>query len=171
MSVSAVFPGSFNPVHPGHLDIIRKASGIFGRVYVLIAKNPAKTYDVDPVTRKKWIQRVLAFNGLDNVLTEINMFDTLAEFTLKYKVNHVVRGIKGQASLDYEESQVPYNRILNPAMEYVYLTADRIHDHFSSTSVKQFVKLTTPVMVKELYGPAFPEETVEEIYNAYKSLK
>ena len=167
---TVIFPGSFNPIHPGHLDIIKKSARIFDSVVVLLAKNPAKKYDVPAEKRIEWINRTLAHNGIVNATVCENPYDTLAEFTLNTKQNNVVRGIKGQVSIEYEEAQIPFNKVLNPDMEYVYLTSDRSLDHFSSTSVKQFIKLTTLENVIKLYGPTFPEDVVAEIYRAYKML-
>ena len=49
----AVYPGSFNPVHPGHLHVIRQAAQVFDRVIVLIAENPEKSYPINPILRMK----------------------------------------------------------------------------------------------------------------------
>ena len=54
----AVYPGSFNPVHPGHLHVIRQAAQVFDRVIVLIAENPEKSYPINPVLRMKWIKEM-----------------------------------------------------------------------------------------------------------------
>ena len=53
----AVYPGSFNPVHPGHLHVIRQAAELFDKVYVLVAENPEKSYKVPAEVRASWLDK------------------------------------------------------------------------------------------------------------------
>ena len=69
----AVYPGSFNPVHPGHLHVIRQAAEVFDEVIVLVAENPEKTYKVPAEVRAHWIDEMTTgFQWKKNIVIDIS---------------------------------------------------------------------------------------------------
>ena len=170
----AVYPGSFNPVHPGHLHVIRQAAQIFDKVIVLIADNPAKQYDIPAVERRNWINAMTTGYDWSNKVVIADTHESLVDYCKHNNIDFIVRGIRNGTDLDFERSQCEYNTVLSdkPAnINYVYFTPPRHAEHLSSTSVKQFIKYATFEKLCNLYflggWGSFPD-TVKKIFDAYK---
>ena len=143
----AVYPGSFNPVHPGHLQVIQQAAQVFDEVVVLIADNPAKTYTVSHEKRAEFIRRFLTgFSWFSKV--KIDYTDgSLVDYCAEHEIEFIVRGLRNGTDLEYEKTQYEYNMTLAvekcPALTYVYFTTSVTANHLSSSAVKQFMKYAT----------------------------
>lgn len=101
----AVYPGSFNPVHPGHLEVIRQATNLFDKVIVLVAINPDKNYRVLSLKRCEWIRNLIKnFSWADRVKVESTDL-SLSKYCFNHKINIVIKGIRNQNDLMSEEAQ------------------------------------------------------------------
>lgn len=147
MSKVAIYPGSFNPVTIGHLAIIHKAARLFDAVNVIVADNPAKTYNVSIDQRVQWIKTITA--DLPNVFTGflpagtplVDAYKDLPHRAQKY----IVRGLRNATDFAYEMEQQYYNDILadiSHHMETVYLTAQAFNS-VSSTNLREVAKLVS----------------------------
>lgn len=132
-----VFPGSFDPVTNGHVDLIKRASTLADRVIIAVAINTSKQplFDLDErcallslATKHILGVEVIPFNGL------------LADFAKKYNAQALVRGIRGATDADYEIQLAQVNRLLNEQLETILLPAHAKTGFISSTVVKEVFK-------------------------------
>lgn len=138
MKKIAVFAGSFDPFTLGHLDIVKRASALFDEFYVLLAVNASKKYYFDEATRAEMVRKAVA--GLSNV--KVDFFDGLTvEFMKRVGANFLVRGIRGAADVEYEQSVAWNNKNLYPECETVFLSSAPEHLMVSSTVVRELLKV------------------------------
>jgi pantetheine-phosphate adenylyltransferase len=130
----AVYPGSFDPVTNGHVDIIERAAKIFDLVYVAITVNPEKTpfFNVDEreIMLKDAVKhikkaKVETFNGL------------LIDYARHKKAHAVVRGLRAVSDFDYEFQLALTNLRLCPEIETVFIMTDYKYSYLSSSLVRQ----------------------------------
>lgn len=134
MSV-ALYPGSFDPMTLGHIDIIRRASMIFDKVIVAVMDNYAKKYCFSPDERIRLAEKSLAPLDLGNV--EIVRFGgLLADFVNQCHANVIVKGIRNASDFDYELAMAEANRQLNRSAETVFFTPSVNCLHISSSIVR-----------------------------------
>ncbi len=134
----AVYPGSFDPVTFGHLDIIRRASKMFDRLVVVVMVNPKKQYSFTPSERVRLIKAVTA--DLDNV--EVEYYDgLLADFAKTKNAGVIVKGLRAMSDFEYEFQMALANKKLNPEVETVFLTTAAENMYLSSSMVKQIASM------------------------------
>jgi len=130
----AVCPGSFDPVTVGHIDIIRRAAGLFDKVIVVVMVNYHKTnYYFSAEERVELLKRSI---HLDNVEVE-TYGGLLAQYCKERGACAVVKGLRAVSDFEYEFQQALTNKKLNPDFETVFLTAHADSMYLSSSVVKQ----------------------------------
>ena len=135
--VTAVYPGSFDPVTNGHTDLIERASGLFERLIVGVAKNinKSKTFDTDE--RIAMLKEVST--GLGNVqIMEID--GLLVDFVAKQNARVILRGLRAVSDFEYEFQLATMNRNLQPDIETLFLTPAEKYSFISSSLVKEVAK-------------------------------
>ncbi len=132
----AVFPGSFDPLTNGHLDIITRASRVFDRVVVAVLSNPQKQTLFSCQDRVKLIEQVVK-EGLQQV--EVASFDgLLIDFAKKLGATVLIRGLRAVSDYEYELQMALMNRQLsNNDIETVFLVTREKNSYISSSVVKQ----------------------------------
>ncbi len=138
----AVFPGSFDPLTNGHVDVIDRASRLFDRVVVAVLVNSGKTplFSVDE--RLAIIREVFA----DRPAIDVDAFDgLLVEYVRKRRGSAVVRGLRRASDFDYEVQMTDMNRHLDPGVETVFLVPSPHVAFISSTLVREIAALGGPV--------------------------
>ncbi|PKF60541.1 pantetheine-phosphate adenylyltransferase [Psychromonas sp. psych-6C06] len=134
---TVIFPGSFDPITNGHLDLIIRASRLADRVIVGVAKNETKNTLFDLQTRCALVTEatqqiegvhVLPFSGL------------LADLAKQQEAQALIRGIRGTTDADYEIQLSQVNKALNPQLETILLAANGETGFISSTVVKEVFK-------------------------------
>jgi len=136
--ITAVCPGSFDPVTLGHVDIIRRAAAMFGRVIVIVATNPLKAPLFPAEERAAFLRR--ACLPFPNV--EIDIFDgLLADYCRERGASVIVKGLRAMSDFEYEFQMALTNRKLNPEVETVFYTTSAEHMYLSSSLVKQVAAL------------------------------
>lgn len=134
----AVYPGSFDPVTNGHLDILRRACRIFDRVIVAVAHNPAKTHTFSLPERMRMLRDCV--RGLPQA--EVDAFSVLLVDYLRAKgASTVIRGLRAVSDMDYEFQMASMNRGLHPAVETVFLMPDERYTYLSSSIVKEVARM------------------------------
>lgn len=159
----AVYPGSFNPIHPGHLQIIEAASKVFDEVIVLVAENPEKHYSVSAETRMQYISKLCS--NISNVTVD-STSSSLATYCIENDIHFVVRGLRDGTDLNYERAQEFYTLNMVPfgfELDYIYFATALTN--YSSTGVRQFVKYCTKQQFRNMFrsGWALRSEDVEII--------
>ena len=134
MKTKVICPGSFDPVTLGHLDIITRASGMFGKVVVAVLVNSSKTPTFSTEERIELLTE--AVSGLPNV--EIVSFEgLLAEYCKTCGIDTIVKGLRAVSDFEYEFQMAIANKKLNPKLETIFLTADADSTFLSSSMVRE----------------------------------
>jgi len=132
----AVYPGSFDPVTLGHLDIIHRAHKLFDKLIVAVPVNPAKKTSFSVEERMDLLRIVCGKEGFPNV--EIDKVDgLLAEYARRKNVMVIVKGLRAMSDFEYEFQQALTNKRLNPEVETIFITTSADNMFLSSSVVKQ----------------------------------
>lgn len=134
---TVVCPGSFDPITNGHLDIIRRASGLFDHVIVLVANNIAKNGHFTPQERVEMIQEVLENEpSLGNV--EVRLFSgLLVDFLREHSIAAIVKGLRAISDFEYEFQMALTNKKMYGDCETIFLTPKANNMYLSSSIVRQ----------------------------------
>ena len=134
----AVFPGSFDPLHRGHIDIAMRATSLFDSVVLAVIKNPAKEALLSVEERTAAIES--EFADVEGV--EVDSFEgLLVDYLKKTGRTIVIRGLRATSDYDYEAQMALMNKNLYSAMETVFFMAREEHSYVSSSLVKQIAPL------------------------------
>lgn len=134
----AVYPGSFDPITNGHLDIVRRASRIFDSVIVAISENPRKSPLFSLEERKALVEE--AVQGIPNVQVEV-FNGLLVQYAKQRNATAIIRGLRAVSDFDYEFQMALLNRKLAPDLETVYLMPSEEYTYINSTIVKEVAYL------------------------------
>jgi pantetheine-phosphate adenylyltransferase len=141
MNRVAVYPGSFDPVTNGHLDIIRRASRLFDHVVVAVSRNSQK----DPLftmDERTALLRLALKNEIKKGLVSIDSFQGLLVHYVRRKgAVSVVRGLRALSDFEYEFQMALMNRHQAPDIETVFLMPDERYTYLSSTLLKDILRL------------------------------
>ena len=133
----AIYPGTFDPVTHGHIDIIRRALGIFDKLIISVALSPAKNplFSVDQ--RVSFIQK--GIKNLKNV--EILPFDNLlTDFARKNNASVIIKGLRAVSDFEYELQMGLMNRNLDESIETLFMIPSQEYAFLSSSFVKEIAK-------------------------------
>ena len=137
MNVTAIYPGTFDPLTNGHTDLIQRAAKMFSTVIVAIAHNPSKKPCFSLDERVDLANTILGH--LSNVKV-IGFSGLLADLAFDHKADVLIRGIRAVSDFDYEFQLANMNRRLNPDLESVFLTPSERNSFISSTLVKEVAR-------------------------------
>lgn len=156
--IRAIYPGSFDPVTLGHLDIIQRAARNFDELIVGVLNNQSKhpLFTVEErvemlkeVSGKILNVRIMSFSGL------------LVDFAKEEKVNCIIRGLRAITDFEYELQMAQTNSILNSEIDTMFLTASNDYSYLSSTTVKEIASFGGNI------EKFVPEEICSRIYEKY----
>jgi pantetheine-phosphate adenylyltransferase len=137
-TVVAIYPGSFDPITNGHLDLIQRSSALFDKLIVSILRNDEKEPLFSVEERIEMLQEVI--QGISNV--EVASFDgLLVSYAAACGASVIVRGIRAVSDYEYELQMALMNRRLGPEIETVFLMAGEAHSFISSRLVKEVIRL------------------------------
>ena len=140
MSV-AVYPGSFDPITNGHLDVIRRAAGAFDRIVVGVLANPRKQPLLPVDERIDIIRRALAADGASADRIEVDSFDGLTvDFCRDRGAQFIVRGLRAISDFETEMQLAHNNRKLAPTVDTVFFMTAVEHGYVSSSLVKEIAQ-------------------------------
>ena len=139
----AIYPGTFDPITYGHIDVIKKSLNVFNKVIVATTDNINKNYHFSIEDRLSIIHNSL-FKDLKLSKNKIKVisFDNLTiDLCKKYKANTIIRGLRAVSDFEYEFRLAGMNRKLNNNIETIFLMSDVENQIISSKFVKEIVKL------------------------------
>ena len=135
---SAVYPGSFDPITNGHLDVIGRAAGVFDRVVVAVLANPRKQPLLATDDRVAVIRAALAETGLPGDRVVVDTFDGLTvDFCRRAGASFIVRGLRAISDFETEMQLAHNNRRLAPGVDTVFFMTAVEHGYVSSSLVKE----------------------------------
>jgi pantetheine-phosphate adenylyltransferase len=152
----AVYPGSFDPITFGHIDIATRAAKLFETVHVLVVHNPAKSSKLSLEKRVELVSGALA-NQPGNFVVSSLASGLLVDYCKEVKAEALVKGIRTNVDLDYELPMAQVNRDLS-GIETVFIPADPAHGFISSSLVKQVADLGGDI---SKYVPALVEKALK----------
>lgn len=132
-----IYPGTFDPITRGHLDVLARAARLFDHVTVAVAHNPGKNPLFTPEERLQLVQisirpfahvSVLQFDGL------------LVDFALEQKADAIIRGLRALSDFEFEFNMALMNRHLQPAIETLFVMPNEQYSYTSSSLVKQVAR-------------------------------
>ena len=134
----AIYPGSFDPVTNGHLDVIERATKLFDEVIVAVAQNVEK----EPLFTLEERLKILRDTVGHNHGVHIGQFDgLLVDFAMKEKANAVIRGLRAVSDFEFEFQMALMNRKLQGAVETIFLMPKEDYTYLSSRLVKEIARL------------------------------
>ncbi len=138
----AIYPGSFDPVTNGHLDIIERGSKLFDEIIIAILNNPDKTPMFSIDERRQMLDEVLPeIKSGDCRLIVEDFQGLLVEYAKQREVQTIVRGIRAVSDYEYELQMALMNRRLEPSIQTVFLMAADKYSYVSSRLIKQVFTL------------------------------
>jgi len=161
---SAICPGSYDPVTNGHVDVIRRAAGIFDRVVVGVVRDPTHKQPLFTVEeRVAFLEDAL--HGIGNVVVDV-FSELVVEFAHKHDARTMVKGLRVISDFEWEFQMNHLNRLLAPEIETMYVMANPQYSFVSSSGVKEIAsfggnvdQLVPPAVARrfrELYPEARP---------------
>jgi pantetheine-phosphate adenylyltransferase len=133
----AVFPGSFDPITTGHVDLVKRALLLFDEITVAIGVNSQKQTLFPVEQRQKWIELVFR----DEPRIKVDVFEGLtAHYCKKVGAKFLIRGLRNSSDFDYEKTISQLNHIIGDQVETIFLISRPEFSHISSTIVREIIK-------------------------------
>ena len=138
MNITAIYPGTFDPITNGHLDLIARASKIHDKVIVAVAASKGKTPLFSLTDRVEMIEQVI---GNFNNVTVLEFDNLLVDFAKSQKADVILRGLRAVSDFEFEFQLAGMNRRLSPELETVFLTPAEQYEFISSSMIREIAKL------------------------------
>ncbi len=134
----AIYPGSFDPITNGHMDVIKRASKVFDKLIVAVVKNPNKISLFSVTERMEFIGR--AITGCPNI--EVDHFEgLLIDYVKSKNAQVIIKGLRAISDFEYEFQMALMNRKLDPQIETLFMMTSHKYSYLSSSIVKEIGKL------------------------------
>ncbi|PIP14341.1 MAG: pantetheine-phosphate adenylyltransferase [bacterium (Candidatus Stahlbacteria) CG23_combo_of_CG06-09_8_20_14_all_34_7] len=157
--MKVIYPGTFDPITNGHLDILKRGLNLFEKVTVLISCHPWKETLLTIEDRMEVTEKVT--HRLGNVKVE-SYSGLLVNYIKKNKVNAVIRGLRAVSDFEYEFQMALTNREMNRDFETIFFMTDMKYMYLSSSMIKELAKLNADIT------NMVPKEIAEKLKEKYK---
>jgi pantetheine-phosphate adenylyltransferase len=145
-----VFPGSFDPITAGHVDLVKRALPLFDKIIIAIGINAQKKYLFSLEQRQDWIKDVFK----DEPKVVVDTFENLtADYCKRVEAAWILRGLRNASDFDYEKTISQLNFIVGKGVETMFLISQPEFSHVSSTIVREIIKGggdASPFLPKEI---------------------
>ncbi len=132
----AVFPGSFDPITTGHVDLVKRALPLFDEIVVAVGVNTTKKYLFSLDQRLEWLRQVFAAYPQ----IRVDYFENLtAHYCLRIGARYLLRGLRNGSDFDYEKTISQLNHIVGGGIDTVFLISQPEFSHISSTIVREII--------------------------------
>ena len=149
----AIYPGSFDPITNGHIDIINRASKLYDKLIIAVASNSNKKSLLSKSQRVDILEESVSSNKI-----KIDSFEgLLVDYANKQNVYTIIRGLRTLSDFEYEFRMAIMNRNLNPSIETIFLMTDEKYSHISSSSIKEIYLLDGDI------GPFVPDAVINKL--------
>lgn len=155
----AVYPGSFDPITNGHLDIIKRASKLFDKLIVLVSVNSKKKYVLSLKERQDIVSKVI--EGIENVEVASSNLLTL-DYAKSVGASAIIRGVRSHKDFDSEMELFQFNHTINKDIETILLFPSANNLFLSSSSIKELIMFNSSI---DNYVPSIVKD---EIFNKLK---
>lgn len=135
---TAVYPGSFDPVTLGHVDVIRRAAATFDELRVCILRNPKKHYWFSEDERLALIEESVAAIGAKNVTVD-HYEGLLTDYAKSVDASVIIKGLRTFQDFEYESQMDYFNKRLAPDVETLYMMADKKYSVLSSSAIRELI--------------------------------
>ena len=159
--ISAICPGSYDPVTNGHVDVIRRAASIFDRVVVGVVRDPLHKETLFSVEeRVAFLEAGLA--GIENVVVDV-FSELVVDFARRHNAKTMVKGLRVTSDFEWEFQMNHLNRQLAPEIETVYVMASPLYSFVSSSGVKEIASFggkvdeLVPQAVARRFADLYPD--------------
>lgn len=151
--ITAIYPGTFDPITLGHMNIIERAASIFDKLVVSVVMNVEKKplFEIDE--RMELIKNAVA--KFPNVQVDCSI-ELLADYVKQFENPIVIKGLRNHVDYEYETTMAVFNKKLNPRLETFFITASQEFTYVSSTAVRQLA----------MYGSDLSEYVPAEVADA-----
>ena len=154
MQITAIYPGTFDPITNGHLDLIHRASRLYERVIVAVAESRGKLplFDLD--------ERVRLIEGVVGEFSNVEIIgfnNLLVECAKQHRASVIIRGLRAVSDFEYEFQMAGMNRRLAPDIETVFLTPAEQYEFISSSMIREIAKLNGDV------SSFVPESVIQQL--------
>jgi len=152
----AVFPGSFDPITNGHIDLVRRFAPIFDKIIVAVGVNSAKKGLFSLEQRMEWLEN--EFKDDDSI--EVGSFSGLTvNFCKEQGAKYLIRGLRNASDFDYEKTISQLNNIIGDDVETLFFISKPEYSHISSTIVREIIKGKGDIST---FVPDFIKEDIDE---------
>jgi pantetheine-phosphate adenylyltransferase len=159
--ITAICPGSYDPVTNGHVDVIQRAASIFDKVVVGVVRDPLHKQTLFSVEeRVEFLEGALA--DLDNVVVDV-FAELVVDFARKHNAQTMVKGLRVISDFEWEFQMNHLNQLLAPEIETVYVMASPLYSFVSSSGVKEIASFggkvdeLVPTAVAKRFAELYPD--------------
>ncbi len=134
----AVYPGTFDPITYGHMDVIKRGARLFDKVIVLVARNSTKSPLFSGNERMTMIKEIFK----NNPRVAVDVFDgLLVNYVVRNKATAIIRGLRAVSDFEYEFQMALTNRKIESAIDTIFLVPDERYTYLNSTIVREIARL------------------------------
>jgi len=155
----AVYPGTFDPVTYGHIDLVKRAAKIFDEVIIAVTDNPAKKPLLTTQERINLLKT--ATRGLSKVKVE-GFNQLMVDYVQEKNINVIIRGLRMVSDFEYEFQMALTNRKLNKNIEIIFMMPNEAYSFLSSTLIKEVASLGADLSE---FVPPFVEKKLKKVLN------
>lgn len=140
--MKAIYPGSFDPITNGHMDILEQSLPLFDKIIVTVCSSPYKKHQVELKDRVRIIQDAISLKGLENIeVVAIEKPMALVDIATELGAEFIIRGLRGANDLDYELQIAAMNRKINNEITTLFFTPSLQNQFVSSSIVRELLRL------------------------------